>query len=257
MLYRGIRCLFLQIRDRLRKLVWFEKKKQQVSLFPSLAQCALSMLSETLLQTPVCFCFLRIAHPSACRMPLSLFLSLSLPPPSPLHSSHRTLARQHQGEMRVKRRALMNTWYSGLLQSRGVRFDPFPLPVPWIGQHPAPRPGSPAGLSDCFSRSDSKISRLAQRLNQRQSDAALIKDFRPLFLLTSGSSQSLDRWVSFSVSFTQSVLFLHGAGGIGGGAFPSSVAKITHHPTSVSHRCSSVTVAAALSLLIGLIGSEA
>nr|XP_055031561.1 ankyrin repeat and fibronectin type-III domain-containing protein 1 isoform X1 [Misgurnus anguillicaudatus] len=52
-------------------------------------------------------------------------------------------------------------------------------------------------------RSDSKISRLAQRLNQRQSDAALIKDFRPLFLLTgsSGSSQSLDR--NFSISMTQ------------------------------------------------------
>ncbi|XP_057214056.1 ankyrin repeat and fibronectin type-III domain-containing protein 1 isoform X5 [Triplophysa rosa] len=49
--------------------------------------------------------------------------------------------------------------------------------------------------------SDSKISRLAQRLNQRQSDAALIKDFRPLFLLASGSSQSLDR--NFSISMTQ------------------------------------------------------
>lgn len=77
-----------------------------------------------------------VAHPSACRMPLSPppspFFSLSPSPPSissPL-SSHRTLASQHRGEMRVKRRAPVNTWYSGQLQSRGVCFDLFPLPVP-------------------------------------------------------------------------------------------------------------------------------
>ncbi|XP_056627412.1 ankyrin repeat and fibronectin type-III domain-containing protein 1 isoform X2 [Triplophysa dalaica] len=58
-----------------------------------------------------------------------------------------------------------------------------------------------SGRYETHKTSDSKISRLAQRLNQRQSDAALIKDFRPLFLLTSGSSQSLDR--NFSISMTQ------------------------------------------------------
>ncbi|XP_057214053.1 ankyrin repeat and fibronectin type-III domain-containing protein 1 isoform X2 [Triplophysa rosa] len=58
-----------------------------------------------------------------------------------------------------------------------------------------------SGRYETHKRSDSKISRLAQRLNQRQSDAALIKDFRPLFLLASGSSQSLDR--NFSISMTQ------------------------------------------------------
>ncbi|KAG9350293.1 hypothetical protein JZ751_026647 [Albula glossodonta] len=51
------------------------------------------------------------------------------------------------------------------------------------------------------SRSESKITRLAQRLNQRQSDA-LIKDFRPLFITGSPeNSQSLDR--TFSASMTQ------------------------------------------------------
>ncbi|KAK1794057.1 hypothetical protein P4O66_010967 [Electrophorus voltai] len=52
-------------------------------------------------------------------------------------------------------------------------------------------------------RSESKISRLAQRLNQRQSNAALIRDFRPLLFFSGspGSSQSLDR--TFSVSMTQ------------------------------------------------------
>ncbi|XP_051522897.1 ankyrin repeat and fibronectin type-III domain-containing protein 1-like [Myxocyprinus asiaticus] len=59
------------------------------------------------------------------------------------------------------------------------------------------------GRYETHKKSESKISRLAQRLNQRQSDAALIKDFKPLFLLTGspGSSQSLDR--NFSVSMTQ------------------------------------------------------
>ncbi|XP_016335828.1 ankyrin repeat and fibronectin type-III domain-containing protein 1-like [Sinocyclocheilus anshuiensis] len=59
------------------------------------------------------------------------------------------------------------------------------------------------GRYETHKKSESRISRLAQRLNQRQSDAALIKDFRPLFLLsgTAGSSQSLDR--NFSISMTQ------------------------------------------------------
>ncbi|XP_073684001.1 ankyrin repeat and fibronectin type-III domain-containing protein 1 [Garra rufa] len=59
------------------------------------------------------------------------------------------------------------------------------------------------GRYETHKKSESRISRLAQRLNQRQSDAALIKDFRPLFLLSGspGSSQSLDR--NFSISMTQ------------------------------------------------------
>ncbi|XP_052427599.1 ankyrin repeat and fibronectin type-III domain-containing protein 1 isoform X1 [Carassius gibelio] len=59
------------------------------------------------------------------------------------------------------------------------------------------------GRYETHKKSESRISRLAQRLNQRQSDAALIKDFRPLFLLSGslGSSQSLDR--DFSISMTQ------------------------------------------------------
>ncbi|XP_026079062.1 ankyrin repeat and fibronectin type-III domain-containing protein 1-like [Carassius auratus] len=59
------------------------------------------------------------------------------------------------------------------------------------------------GRYETHKKSESRISRLAQRLNQRQSDAALIKDFRPLFLLSgaAGSSQSLDR--NFSISMTQ------------------------------------------------------
>ncbi|XP_067286236.1 ankyrin repeat and fibronectin type-III domain-containing protein 1 isoform X2 [Pseudorasbora parva] len=59
------------------------------------------------------------------------------------------------------------------------------------------------GRYETHKKSESRISRLAQRLNQRQNDAALIKDFRPLFLLSGspGSSQSLDR--NFSISMTQ------------------------------------------------------
>ncbi|XP_017339694.1 ankyrin repeat and fibronectin type-III domain-containing protein 1 isoform X2 [Ictalurus punctatus] len=59
------------------------------------------------------------------------------------------------------------------------------------------------GRYETCKKSESKISRLAQRLNQRQRDAALIKDFRPLlfFSVSPGSSQSLDR--SFCVSMTQ------------------------------------------------------
>ncbi|KAI1896633.1 hypothetical protein AGOR_G00096780 [Albula goreensis] len=58
-----------------------------------------------------------------------------------------------------------------------------------------------AGRYETRKKSESKITRLAQRLNQRQSDA-LIKDFRPLFLTGSpGNSQSLDR--TFSASMTQ------------------------------------------------------
>ncbi|XP_051968903.1 ankyrin repeat and fibronectin type-III domain-containing protein 1-like [Xyrauchen texanus] len=59
------------------------------------------------------------------------------------------------------------------------------------------------GRYETHKKSESKISRLTQRLNQRQNDAALIKDFRPLFFITGspGSSQSLDR--NFSVSMTQ------------------------------------------------------
>uniref|UniRef100_A0A8C2AHM4 Ankyrin repeat and fibronectin type III domain containing 1 n=1 Tax=Cyprinus carpio TaxID=7962 RepID=A0A8C2AHM4_CYPCA len=59
------------------------------------------------------------------------------------------------------------------------------------------------GRYETHKKSESRISRLAQRLNQRQSDAALITDFRPLFLLSGspGSSQSLDR--NFSISMTQ------------------------------------------------------
>ncbi|GAA6066720.1 ankyrin repeat and fibronectin type-III domain-containing protein 1 [Tachysurus ichikawai] len=55
----------------------------------------------------------------------------------------------------------------------------------------------------CFDRSKSKISHLAQSLNQRQRDAALIKDFHPplFFSVSPGSSQSLDR--SFCVRMTQ------------------------------------------------------
>ncbi|XP_046710049.1 ankyrin repeat and fibronectin type-III domain-containing protein 1 isoform X2 [Silurus meridionalis] len=59
------------------------------------------------------------------------------------------------------------------------------------------------GRYETRKKSESKISRLAQRLNQRQRDAALIKDFRPLlyFSVSPGSSQSLDR--SFCVNMTQ------------------------------------------------------
>ncbi|TSK14813.1 Ankyrin repeat and fibronectin type-III domain-containing protein 1 [Bagarius yarrelli] len=59
------------------------------------------------------------------------------------------------------------------------------------------------GRYETCKKSESKITRLAQRLNQRQRDAALIKDFRPLlfFSVSPGSSQSLDR--SFCVSMTQ------------------------------------------------------
>ncbi|XP_016427674.1 ankyrin repeat and fibronectin type-III domain-containing protein 1 [Sinocyclocheilus rhinocerous] len=59
------------------------------------------------------------------------------------------------------------------------------------------------GRYETHKKSESRISRLAQRLNQRQSDAALIKDFRPLFLLSGspGSFQSLDR--NFPISMTQ------------------------------------------------------
>ncbi|KAK7122443.1 hypothetical protein R3I94_019532 [Phoxinus phoxinus] len=59
------------------------------------------------------------------------------------------------------------------------------------------------GRYETHKKSESRISRLAQRLNQRQSDAALIKDFTPLFLLSGspGSSQSLDR--NFSITMTQ------------------------------------------------------
>ncbi|KAL1264584.1 hypothetical protein QQF64_004939, partial [Cirrhinus molitorella] len=65
------------------------------------------------------------------------------------------------------------------------------------------------GRYETHKKSESRISRLAQRLNQRQSDAALIKDFRPLFLLSGspGSSQSLDR--NFSISMTQQMQNLH------------------------------------------------
>ncbi|KAG7491711.1 hypothetical protein MATL_G00007390 [Megalops atlanticus] len=57
------------------------------------------------------------------------------------------------------------------------------------------------GRYETRKKSESKITRLAQRLNQRQSDA-LIKDFKPLFFTVSpGNSQSLDR--NFSVSMTQ------------------------------------------------------
>uniref|UniRef100_W5LEH6 Ankyrin repeat and fibronectin type III domain containing 1 n=1 Tax=Astyanax mexicanus TaxID=7994 RepID=W5LEH6_ASTMX len=59
------------------------------------------------------------------------------------------------------------------------------------------------GRYETCKKPESKISRLTQRLNQRHSDAALIKDFRPLLFFSgsSGSSLSLDR--SFSVSMTQ------------------------------------------------------
>ncbi|KAI4878931.1 hypothetical protein NFI96_017667 [Prochilodus magdalenae] len=59
------------------------------------------------------------------------------------------------------------------------------------------------GRYETRKKPESKISRLAQRLNQRQSDAALIKDFRPLLFFSgsSGSSLSLDR--TFSISMTQ------------------------------------------------------
>ncbi|KAJ8363726.1 hypothetical protein SKAU_G00125570 [Synaphobranchus kaupii] len=63
------------------------------------------------------------------------------------------------------------------------------------------------GRYETRKKSESKITRLAQRLNQRQSDA-LIKDFRPLFLAGSpGNSQSLDR--NFSASMTQQMQNLH------------------------------------------------
>ncbi|XP_076855664.1 ankyrin repeat and fibronectin type-III domain-containing protein 1 isoform X2 [Brachyhypopomus gauderio] len=58
------------------------------------------------------------------------------------------------------------------------------------------------GRYETRTKSESKISRLAQRINQRQSNAAVIRDFRPLlFSATPGSSQSLDR--TFSISMTQ------------------------------------------------------
>ncbi|XP_053366779.1 ankyrin repeat and fibronectin type-III domain-containing protein 1 isoform X2 [Clarias gariepinus] len=59
------------------------------------------------------------------------------------------------------------------------------------------------GRYESRKKSESKISRLAQRLNQRQRDVTLSKDFRPLlfFSVSPGSSQSLDR--SFCVSMTQ------------------------------------------------------
>ncbi|XP_066522783.1 ankyrin repeat and fibronectin type-III domain-containing protein 1 isoform X1 [Hoplias malabaricus] len=59
------------------------------------------------------------------------------------------------------------------------------------------------GRYETRKKPESKISRLTQRLNQRQNDAALIKDFRPLLFFSgsSGSSLSLDR--NFSVSMTQ------------------------------------------------------
>ncbi|KAG5280222.1 hypothetical protein AALO_G00086430 [Alosa alosa] len=70
-------------------------------------------------------------------------------------------------------------------------------------------------------RSDSKIQRLAQRLH-RQSDAALIRDFRPFLFLpgTPGTSQSLDR--SFSASMTQQMQNLQLSHGGRRGAGPAS-----------------------------------
>ncbi|XP_076120935.1 ankyrin repeat and fibronectin type-III domain-containing protein 1 isoform X2 [Alosa pseudoharengus] len=70
-------------------------------------------------------------------------------------------------------------------------------------------------------KSDSKIQRLAQRLH-RQSDAALIRDFRPFLFLpaTPGTSQSLDR--SFSASMTQQMQNLQLSHGGRRGAGPAS-----------------------------------
>uniref|UniRef100_A0A8C1H6Q0 Ankyrin repeat and fibronectin type III domain containing 1a n=1 Tax=Cyprinus carpio carpio TaxID=630221 RepID=A0A8C1H6Q0_CYPCA len=84
------------------------------------------------------------------------------------------------------------------------------------------------GRYETHKKSESRISRLAQRLNQRQRDAALIKDFRPLFLLsgTAGSSQSLDR--NFSVSMTQQMQNLQltqGKKGVGP-ASPSAAKRL-------------------------------
>ncbi|KAI2658354.1 Ankyrin repeat and fibronectin type-III domain-containing protein 1 [Labeo rohita] len=102
----------------------------------------------------------------------SLSLSLSLPPPLNLLSS------------------LLSPHISQPTPRRDAREEES------SGEHLALRATPEQG-------SESRISRLAQRLNQRQSDAALIKDFRPLFLLSGspGSSQSLDR--NFSISMTQ------------------------------------------------------
>lgn len=114
------------------------RKEQQVFLHPPPPPIPIACTvcfehAQWNLALNACVLLLSVAHPSACRMPLSPppFLSFSLPPSisSPL-SSHRTLACQHRAEMRVKRRAPVNTWYSGQLQSRGVCFDLFPLPVP-------------------------------------------------------------------------------------------------------------------------------
>ncbi|XP_062387147.1 ankyrin repeat and fibronectin type-III domain-containing protein 1 [Sardina pilchardus] len=75
-------------------------------------------------------------------------------------------------------------------------------------------------------KSDSKIQRLAQRLH-RQSDAALIRDFRPFLFLpgTPGTSQSLDR--SFSASMTQQMqnLQLTQSGRRGAGPASPNAAK--------------------------------
>ncbi|KAG5854305.1 hypothetical protein ANANG_G00036390 [Anguilla anguilla] len=79
------------------------------------------------------------------------------------------------------------------------------------------------GRYETRKKSESKITRLAQRLNQRQSDA-LIKDFRPLFLAGSpGNSQSLDR--NFSASMTQQMQNLHLSHKKSGGPASPSAAK--------------------------------
>ncbi|XP_048026457.1 ankyrin repeat and fibronectin type-III domain-containing protein 1 isoform X5 [Megalobrama amblycephala] len=82
------------------------------------------------------------------------------------------------------------------------------------------------GRYETHKKSDSRISRLAQRLNQRQSDAALIKDFRPLFLLSGspGSSQSLDR--NFSMTQQMQNLQLTQSKKGAGPASPSAAKRL-------------------------------
>ncbi|KAJ8246388.1 hypothetical protein GJAV_G00267210 [Gymnothorax javanicus] len=79
------------------------------------------------------------------------------------------------------------------------------------------------GRYETQKKSESPISRLAQRLNQRPSDA-LIKDFRPLFLTGSpGNSHSLDR--NYSASMTQQMQNLHLSHKKGSGPASPSAAK--------------------------------
>ncbi|XP_051771084.1 ankyrin repeat and fibronectin type-III domain-containing protein 1 isoform X2 [Ctenopharyngodon idella] len=82
------------------------------------------------------------------------------------------------------------------------------------------------GRYETHKKSESRISRLAQRLNQRQSDAALIKDFRPLFLLSGspGSSQSLDR--NFSMTQQMQNLQLTQSKKGAGPASPSAAKRL-------------------------------